>query len=238
VFVYVIDGDPIVQYAQILGLILVPVSFGLAMRRYRLYDIDQILGRTFVIGGATALLSGIYVAGIGLMQRLFIVLTGERSDAAVILTTLLVAAAFTPVRDRIQNFVKGTFGSSVAGTKGLDVFTNEIDEHLRLSDRDRLLSQLLAESVATLGAVSGALEVSDEQAQHPVHAIGSWTGDARLSVDVLAHGDVAASVRLGPRANGEGYDEQARQRLEHAAYVVGLALDRLGPRLPYAPRGA
>lgn len=234
VFVYAFIGDPIVQYAQILGLILVPVSFGLAMRRYRLYEIDRILGRTFVLGGATALLAGVYTASIGLMQRVFIALTGERSDAAVVLTTLLVAAAFAPLRDRLQAVVKRMFGTEVPGTHGLDVFTDEIDEHLRLSDRDRLLSQLLAESVGSLGAMSGVLEVMDEGAPHATHAIGSWTGETHLSADVVERGEVAARVCLGPRANGETYDDHARMQLERAATVVGLALERLGRPLPLA----
>src|SRR5512147_2208131 len=139
VFVYVFVSDPIVQYAQILGLVLVPIAFGLAMRRYRLYDIDNILSRTIVLGGATALLAGVYTASIGLMQRVFIALTGERSDAAVVLTTLLVAAAFTPLKDRIQAFVRRNFAAEIPGTRGLDVFTDAIDEHLKLSDRDQLL---------------------------------------------------------------------------------------------------
>ena len=235
VFVYAFLDSPIIQYAQILGLILVPLSFGLAMRRYRLYEIDRILGRTFVLGGATALLAGVYTASIGLMQRVFIALTGERSDAAVVLTTLLVAAAFAPLRDRLQVIVKRMFGTDLPGTHGLDMFTEEIDAHLRLSDRDRLLSQLLAESVGSLGAMSGALEVMDEGAPHATHAIGSWSGETHLCVDVMERGECVARVCLGPRANGESYDDDARSRLERAAAVVGLALDRLGRPVPFAP---
>lgn len=234
VFAYVFVDDPIVQFAQILGLILVPLAFGAAMRRYRLYDIDRILDRTLVVGGVTALLAGLYTASIGLMQRVFIALTGERSDAAVIVTTLFVAAAFTPLRERIQTFVKRAFGTDVPGTRGLDAFADEIEEHLRLTDRDRLLSQLLAEGVASLGAVSGALEISDEQTAHAVHALGAWTGDAHLIVDVHEHDEVVARVLLGPRANGEMYDDHARERLERAARAVGAALDRFRGQLPYA----
>lgn len=234
VFVYVFAGDPIVQYAQIFGLVLVPLAFGEAMRRHHLYEIDRILDTTLVFGGATALLAGLYVASIGLVQRIFIALTGERSDAAVVLTTLLVAAAFTPLRDRIQAFVKRTFGTAVPGTRGLDVFMAEIDQHLRLSDRDLLLSQLLAESVASLHAVAGAIEISDGPVARTVRAFGAWTGDVHLIVDVRAHGELAARVLLGPRANGEMYDAHAREHLERAARAVGMALDSLGRQLPYA----
>lgn len=234
VFLYAFIDDPLVQYAQIVGLVLVPLAFGAAMRRYRLYDIDRILDRTLVLGGATALLAGLYTASIGLMQRVFIALTGERSDAAVILTTLLVAAAFTPLKERLQAFMKRTFGADVPGTHGLETFCSEIDEHLRLSDRERLLSQLLAESVASLGALSGALERTDDRVEHSIRAFGAWTGDAHLIADVCSCGEVVARVLLGPRANGEMYDDAARKRLDRATRVVGLALDRIGPQLPYA----
>jgi hypothetical protein len=231
VFIYVFIDDPIVQYAQILGLVLVPVAFGIAMRRYRLYDIDRILNRTIVFGGATALLAGVYSAGIGLMQRVFILLTGERSDAAVIITTLLVAAAFTPVKDRLQAFVKRNFGTDIPGTRGLEEFSHEIEDHLRLSDRDGLLGQLLAESVGSLGAMSGALELNDVEASGPARTIGRWAGDVHLGVNVFEHGDVVAQVLLGPRANGDLYDEDCRGRLDRAATTVGHALDRIPRRV-------
>jgi len=226
VFIYPFMRDPIVQYAQITGFILVPVAFGIAMRRYRLYEIDRLLNRTIVFGGATALLAGVYTASIGLMQKVFVTLTGERSDAAVILTTLLVAAAFTPLKARIDTYVKRNFGTDIPGTKGLDVFRQEIDDHLKLSDREGLLEQLLKESVSELGAVSGALEVENAH----TFAVGRWTGDGHLSVPVREHGEIVARITLGPRTNGDVYDDGARRRLEQAASTVGLALDRITPR--------
>src|SRR4051812_26617948 len=138
-FLYGFFDGPLMQYAQLAGIMVVPLSFGVAMRRYRLYDIDRILNRTIVFGGATALLAGLYSASIGLMQRVFVALTGERSDAAVVLTTLLVAAAFTPLKTRIEAYVRHNFGSDIPGTKGLEAFRQQIDDHLKLSDRDDLL---------------------------------------------------------------------------------------------------
>ncbi|HEY7624510.1 MAG TPA: hypothetical protein VIA63_05750 [Candidatus Limnocylindria bacterium] len=227
VFLYAFIDHPIVEYWQLLGLVLVPIGFAIAMRRHRLYDIDRLLNRTIVLGAATALLAGVYTASIGLMQRIFILVTGERSDAAVILTTLLVAAAFAPLRDRLQAFVKRNFGASVAGTHGLEPFVQEIDDHLRLSDRDGLLAQLLAESVDSLGAMNGALEVTDQDSRIPRHVIGPWSGDTHLVGSVYERGRVVARVLLGPRLNGTEYNSSARARLERAVHVVGLALDRI-----------
>lgn len=228
VFLYALIDSPIVEYGQIAGLILVPVSFGIAMRRYRLYEIDRLLNRTIVFGGATALLAGVYTASIGLMQKVFVTLTGERSDAAVILTTLLVAAAFTPLKSRIDAYVKRNFGTDIPGTKGLDTFAQEIDDHLRLSDRDELLAQLLKESVSELGAVSGALETHGSD-RRPL-SIGRWTGDVHLSVPIRERDEEVARLLLGPRVNGDVYGDAARRRLERAANTVGQALERIGRR--------
>ena len=231
VFLYALIDSPWVEYAQLAGLVLVPIGFGIAMRRYRMYDIDRVLNRTIVLGGATALLAGVYTASIGLMQRIFIALTGEKSDAAVILTTLLVAAAFTPVRDRLQAFVKRNFGTDVPGTRGLGTFTQEIDDHLKLSDREGLLSQLLSESVGSLAATCGALEVVDSSGARTLkRTIGVWKDDIHLSADVLDHGNVVARVLLGPRMNAYPYDREAHQRIARAVEVVGRALDRIPVR--------
>lgn len=183
-----------------------------------------------VLGGATALLAGVYTASIGLMQRIFIALTGEKSDAAVILTTLLVAAAFTPVRERLQAFLKRNFGADIPGTRGLQVFTQELDDHLKLSDRDELLSQLLAECVGSLGATCGALEVVNGSAPITKRVIGAWKGDTHLSADVGDHGNVVARVLLGPRQNAYPYDRESHDRLGRAVAVVGTALDRIPAR--------
>ena len=230
VFLYAFIDHPLVEYAQLAGLILVPIGFGIAMRRYRMYDIDQLLNRTIVIGLATAILAGAYSAGIGLMQRIFIALTGEKSDAAVVLTTLFVAAAFTPVRDRLQAFVKRNFGNVVPGTRGLQAFTQQVDDHLKLSDRDELLSQLIAECVGSLGATCGALEVASDGALVTTKVIGAWKGDTHLATEVHSQGQVVARVLLGPRLNAYPYDRESHEKLGKAVSVVGMALDRIPAR--------
>jgi two-component system NarL family sensor kinase len=226
VFVYAFVSGELVQWAQLVGLVLVPLSFAISMRRYGMYEIDSLLNRTIVLGVSTALIAGLYTASIGIMQRLFVALTGEQSDAAVVLTTLLAAAAFTPVKERVQSFAKRTFSPGIPGTRGLHEFTEEIEAHLRLSDPERLLTQLLAESVATLGAVGGALEVRGSVM--PQHTIGRWSGRPHLVAEVCQEGSVVARVMLAQRANAVEYDENARERLERSAAIVGRALDRIG----------
>ena len=91
------------------GVVSVPISMGIAILRYRLYDIDIIINRTLVYGSLTSTLVVVYLVGIVVLQRLFVLLTGQQSTLAVVASTLLIAALFTPLRARIQAFIDRRF---------------------------------------------------------------------------------------------------------------------------------
>jgi hypothetical protein len=87
----------------------IPVSIGIAILRYRLYDIDRIINRTLVYGALTASLVLLYVGGVVALQYVFRVFTGGGSQLAVVASTLLIAALFSPLRRRIQNVIDRRF---------------------------------------------------------------------------------------------------------------------------------
>jgi hypothetical protein len=94
---------------RMVGLAGLPMAIGIAVLRYRLYNIDQIINRTLVYGTLTATLLGLYFGGIVMLQRIFVLLTGEKSTVAVVASTLLIAALFNPLRRRIQSFIDRRF---------------------------------------------------------------------------------------------------------------------------------
>jgi hypothetical protein len=67
----------------------IPIATGIAILRYRLYDIDRIINRTLVYGTLTATLVALYFGAIVVLQRVFVVLTGQQSTLAVVVSTLL-----------------------------------------------------------------------------------------------------------------------------------------------------
>ena len=93
----------------IVGVMAIPISMGIAIMRYRLYDIDILINRTLVYGSLTATLVALYFGGIVVSQRVFVFLTGEQSTLAVVASTLLIAALFGPLRGRIQVFIDRAF---------------------------------------------------------------------------------------------------------------------------------
>jgi hypothetical protein len=102
----IVGVAPLVFAIPLTGL---PAAAGIAILKYRLYDIDLVINRTLVYGTLTATLVALYFGGIVLLQWLFVALTGEKSTLAVVASTLLIAALFTPLRRRIQSFIDRRF---------------------------------------------------------------------------------------------------------------------------------
>ena len=97
--------DPLGEAIETLTFVIVsfpPIAMTMAIVRYRLYDIDVILNRAFVYGVLTALLAGIYTASIRFFNFAFTEVTGDTSDLSLVLTTLLLATTFTPIKGRLE----------------------------------------------------------------------------------------------------------------------------------------
>jgi hypothetical protein len=107
VFAYLISP----QVLLLPALTLLPIAVGIAILKYRLYDIDVIINRTLVYGSLTALLALVYFGGVATTQAVFRALTGqeEQPQLAIVVSTLLIAALFSPLRHRIQSFIDRRF---------------------------------------------------------------------------------------------------------------------------------
>ncbi len=128
-------GGPAAAFVFIVtGLLGIPVAVGVAILKYRLYDIDHIINRTLVYGSLTATLALVYFGSVAMTQVIFRALTGqeEQPQLAIVVSTLVIAALFNPLRRRIQSFIDRRFyRSKYDAARTLEAFSatlrNETD---------------------------------------------------------------------------------------------------------------
>jgi hypothetical protein len=126
----------------IAGLLGIPIATGVAILRYRLYDIDLLINRTLVYGALTATLALIYWGGVAGLQALFRPLFGQGNDLAIVISTLAIAALFLPLRQRIQGFIDRRFyRRKYDAAKTLTAFSRTARDEVEL---DRLAGRLVA----------------------------------------------------------------------------------------------
>ncbi|CAA9455069.1 MAG: ATP-binding region, ATPase-like [uncultured Rubrobacteraceae bacterium] len=145
-----------------------PVAVGIAVLRYRLYDIDIIINRTLVYGSLTVMLVALYFGGIVVLQRVFVLLTGQQSTLAVVASTLLIAALFTPFRHRIQSFIDRRFyRRKYDARKTLEAFSTKLKNE---TDLEALNNDLVGVVRETMQPAHVSLWLRPDPAQRRVSA--------------------------------------------------------------------
>ena len=140
----------IVALSSLLVIPSIPIATGIAILRYRLYDIDLIINRTLVYGSLTVMLALLYFGGVSAIQALFGALTGheEQPQLAIVVSTLVIAALFNPLRQRIQSFIDRRFyRSKYDAAKTLEAFSAKLRDETDLDALSDELTSVVSETM-------------------------------------------------------------------------------------------
>ena len=141
-----------------------PIAIGVAILRYRLYEIDTLINRTLVYGALSASLVLVYFGGVAATGAIFRALTGQerQPQLAVVLSTLVIAALFNPLRRRIQAFIDRRFyRRKYDAAKTLEAFSAKLRDE---TDLDALSEDLVGVVRETMQPAHASLWLRPERA--------------------------------------------------------------------------
>ena len=235
-FVISIPNVPVVSdIAWAVGIFamgFLPLAIGIAILRYRLYEIDRIVNRTIVYGAVTAILAGVFAAATALSQRLFISVAGQSSDLSIVMTTLVVVAIYAPVRKRVEAVVDRYFKYD---QRDYGPYLDELRRLLELVEPRHAAARLAREAMRNTGAIGVA--VTDSSGTILAIA-GTWPTDPAVPVPIEPDGSAFAAVLLGPRRDGRPHAEARLLALRAAASIAVAAINPASPRVPPASLAA
>jgi hypothetical protein len=125
-----------------------PVAVGIAILKYRLYDIDVIIRRTLVYGSLTVSLAAVYFGSVVLLEAVLQPLTGQHNDLVIVISTLLIAGLFLPLRGTIQRLIDRRFyRRSYNATRTLEAFSATLRDEVDLDALESRLVEVVHETM-------------------------------------------------------------------------------------------
>ena len=136
--------NPVLNSVFIVAIGSVPIAVGVAVLRHGLYEIDAVINRTLVYGVLTAILTGAFAALLKLLQAVFVAATGNESDAATIITTLILATAFVPLKHAVERIVERRVKPIAGGAADVSpaASTDDLETMLRRVLREEIQAAL------------------------------------------------------------------------------------------------
>jgi signal transduction histidine kinase/CheY-like chemotaxis protein/HPt (histidine-containing phosphotransfer) domain-containing protein len=224
-------GVPHVVYALVaapmfyLATMTVPVTLTFALLRYRLWEVDALINRSLVYGALTSALIALYVVTATIFQKVIQSVTGQKSDLAIIASTLTIALVFQPMRNRLQSVIdQGFYRRSSSFREAFAEFAHEVRTIIDLRELLRLLVDRVAD---VLDVTHAAVFLSSPGARGDgaAFALGyarDWPDDAEPGLP-LRDGDSSRTRDFETLAAGRAISRPENETLP-------LLVPLLGPR--------
>jgi hypothetical protein len=218
----------------ILAYTSIPIAAAASILRYGLFEIDFIINRAIVYVAMTAILAGLYAGFTATLQKVSVALSGQNSDAAIVITVALIATLFTPVRNALQRLVDTRFKDARDLERLLASLENEVGAVVDVIYGPRLAERLVKTAQQGSGAAGAAVFLDGAATAAPSFTAGEWTGDAELVVPLMAGNRELGKIALTARRHGAPYTAREKERLQQAANLVAIGLALAAERSPEA----
>jgi hypothetical protein len=220
---YVLIGVPLFYVA----LALFPIALGISFRRHHLWNVDLLLNRTLVYLPLTAILAGLFEALEFISRTFFNALTGEGSDLATIVSTLLVAAAFAPIKDFLQGLVDKRFKEAPDPAKHLDAFRAQVQARVSPIYPPQMLRRFLDEAAQAYNVTGGAAFLQNKAELVLLKTVGEWDNDAqvRVPMQMTPTSPLFGQIALGKRKNGAPFTDADIETLCRIAQTVSCEIE-------------
>jgi hypothetical protein len=211
-----------------LALCVIPITLLYSILRHHLWDVDILINRTLVYVPLTSILAGIFAVTMTLTQRIFVSATGEGSEVAAVLTTLVITSVFTPIKGEIEDFVDRRFKEAPDPYRRLNEFDRQVRTVVDVMDVEHMLRRLLDEAIQAMRCGGGAVFLAQNGELRLVHASSGWEGPPELELQMNFGDECIGWLALGARRGGAAFraEEQARlqQSVDKVAHAVVLLL--------------
>jgi hypothetical protein len=210
---------------QVVSLTIMPVTIGLALLRYRLWDVDLIINRSLVYVPLTSILAAIYTTSLTVSQKLFTTISGEQSPSVIIFTSFILITTFTPIRNWLQTVVDHYFKEPPDPLKPLKELDSRVTEVTQILDRRALARRVVMHAVAGYRAAGGALYWQNGAQLQLVYATPNWHDEqAAVTLPLVWEEQPMGRLLLGPKPDGDDYDPDECAALQQTVTSITQAL--------------
>jgi two-component system NarL family sensor kinase len=214
--VVLVSGSPWTEILGVPMVLLIPAAAGIAIFRYRLYDIDVVINRSLVYGGLTAGVVGLYVGTVTLLAQFF-----ERTGwGASLVAAAVVALVFQPLRERLQHGVNRLmYGDRDDPYEALSRLGRRLEASIPVGT---VLAQVTETVAQALRLPYTAVELPRDAGFEPAASFGRAVTDL-VHLPLVYQGETVGRLVVGPRAPGEAFSHADMRLLQDLAREAGAA---------------